>query len=308
MTLNKIRTIDVFGVPTDLGANMRGTNMGPAAVRIAGLKRKILDLDYTVVDQGDIKVPVREEISPDDTKQNYLETIRDVCRDLSDKVFESHQRGNLPLVLGGDHSLAIGSIAGSSRYHQSNNNKLGVIWVDAHADLNNPISSPSGNIHGMPLAILLGDGDKRLTEVATAGNKVLKPEQVTIIGLRNIDGKEKELLKNSGVNYYTMRSIDEKGMYTIMTEILSEMTKKMSAIHLSFDIDGIDPLFAPGVSTPVSGGISYREAHLALEMIADTKLLRSAEFVELNPIQDQAHKTAELTVELIQSALGKSIV
>jgi len=308
MTLNNIKNIDVFGVPSDLGANIRGTNIGPAAIRIAGLKRRLLDLDYTVVDQGDILVPVRESVSAADVEKKYLLSIRDICKTLSTKVFESHQRGSLPLILGGDHSIAVGSIDGAVRYHKSNNEKLGVIWVDAHADLNNPTSSPSGNIHGMPLALLLGDGSKELSDISESGQPSLKPDQVTIIGLRNIDGKEKELLKKSGVNYYTMRAIDEKGMYTMMTEIISEMSKKVSAIHLSFDIDGIDPQFAPGVSTPVSGGISYREAHLALEMIADTNLLRSAEFVELNPIKDQAQKTAELTVELIQSALGKSIV
>lgn len=226
---------------------------------------------------------------------------------LATKVEESMAKNHFPLVIGGDHCVAIGTIAGASSYYRKKNQELGLIWIDAHADVNDPSSSPTGNIHGMPLAVALGHGHKKLTAIGGAKAK-LKPENVALIGIRNIDGKEKELLRKSGIRYYTMREIDERGMFKVMEEAIGIVTKNTGGVHLSFDIDGVDPLYAPGVSTPETGGLSLREAHLALEMLADTGKLCSAEFVELNPIMDQAHKSALLTVELTQSALGKSIV
>lgn len=301
------RIIDVIGVPSDFGANMRGANIGPAAVRIAGLSQMMKNLGQDVRDLGDVNVPVREEVSKAVEEQRYLPVIRDICETVSTKVFDSLSAKHFPLVIGGDHSIAIGTISGAADYWRSQKKKLGIVWIDAHADLNNNVTSPSGNYHGMPLAIVLGDGEKTLTDVRFPGAKI-QPQNIALIGIRNIDGNEREQVKRSGVRYYTMRSIDEKGMYAVMKEVIADLTKTCDAIHLSFDIDGIDPLYAPGVSTPVTGGISYREAHLALEMLADTGLLMSAEFVELNPFQDQAHKTAILTAELVLSALGKAIV
>ena len=300
------KTVEIFGVPLDLGANLRGATMGPSAIRIADLKTRIETLNIKVIDSGDVLIPVREALSNPEVESNYLETISSVCEGLAKRVINSAKDNNLPLILGGDHSIAVGSISGMSSYFQSQGKKLGVIWVDAHADMNTPDSSPSGNIHGMPLSALLGQGHDRLVNLMGTGQK-LKPENVALIGIRNIDGHEKENLRNSGVHYYSMRQIDEKGMFKVMTDALSKLGD-VDGIHLSCDMDGIDPLYAPGVSTPVSGGISYREIHLALEMIADSGKLCSMEFVELNPNYDVTHKTANLVVELALSALGKSIV
>lgn len=300
-------TVEIIGVPLDLGANIRGSIMGPAAIRIADLKRRVRQLNYEVVDSGDLQVPVRESLSPEEVSSHYLETISKLCEDLAKRVLNSLQLQRTPLVLGGDHSVAMGTISGVSQYYQNQKKNLGVIWIDAHADMNSPETSPSGNIHGMPLAALLGKGHERLTELVYPGSK-LKPENVALIGIRNIDGIEKEAVRNSGVHYYSMRQIDELGMYRVTQEAIEKVSKHSDALHLSLDMDGVDPLYAPGVSTPVSGGLSYREVHLALEMIADTKKLVSMEFVELNPYKDIEHKTANLVVELVLSALGKSIV
>lgn len=301
------RIVEIIGVPLDLGANIRGANIGPSAIRIAGLKQKLLNLDHKVIDAGDLAVPVRESLPNSEYDTKFLGSIRHVCMNLAEKVEASLQKNHFPLIIGGDHCVAIGTIAGASHYFRQKNQELGLIWIDAHADVNDPASSPTGNIHGMPLAVALGHGHKKLTAIGGPKPKI-KPENVALIGIRNIDGKEKEMLRKSGIRYYTMREIDERGMFKVMKEAIALVTKNTGGVHLSFDIDGVDPLYAPGVSTPETGGLSLREAHLALEMLADTRKLCSAEFVELNPIMDQAHKSALLTVELTQSALGKSIV
>lgn len=302
-----IKAVQIIGVPLDLGANMRGANMGPSAIRIADLHQKIGVLGFQVSDLGDIPVPIRDTLPADSHRNRFLREIQKVCEDLQQKVYATLREDKVPIVLGGDHSIAIGTISGTSRFHKEKNEKVGLIWVDAHADMNTPSSSPSGNVHGMPLSIILGNGHPALVDIGYPGAKI-RPENIALVGIRTLDGAEKEICRKSGIRYFTMREIDERGMHAVMKEAVAVATKGTSAIHLSFDIDGIDPLYAPGVSTPVTGGVSYREAHLALEMIADTGLLKSMEFVELNPMTDLAHKTAQLCVELVQSALGKSIV
>lgn len=301
------KAVQIIGVPLDLGANMRGANMGPSAIRIAELHAKIGVLGYQVSDLGDIPVPIRDTLPAESHRARFLREIQKVCEDLQQRVYQTLQDDKMPIVLGGDHSIALGSIAGTSRFHKEKNQRIGLIWVDAHADMNTPASSPSGNVHGMPLSIVLGNGHPALVDLGHPGAKV-RPENVALIGIRTLDGDEKEICRKSGIRYFTMREIDERGMHTVMKEAIAVASNGTSAIHLSLDMDGIDPLYAPGVSTPVTGGLSYREAHLALEMLADTGRLRSMEFVELNPMTDLVHKTAMLTVELIQSALGKSIV
>ncbi len=303
----KFNSVRIIGVPSDLGANIRGANVGPSAVRIAGLHDKISVLGYKIEDAGDILVPIRETLPESAAKEKYLTTITDVCDLLRMEVEMSLDRDMMPIVIGGDHSIAMGTISGTSAFYRKKNQSIGLIWVDAHADMNTPASSPTGNLHGMPLSTLLGKGITQLVELGGFAGK-LRPENVALVGIRTLDHEEKRICRESGIRYFTMREIDERGMAAIMKEALAVATKGTAGIHLSFDVDGIDPLYAPGVSTPVTGGLSYREAHLALEMIADTGMLTSMEFVELNPMRDVAHKTAELLVELVQSALGKSIV
>lgn len=299
------KTVSVIGVPSDLGANMRGANMGPAAIRIAGLHDKIKKLGFAIDDKGDLEVPVRETIGA--PSENFLNQITKTCESLSQIVKTSLGANQLPIVLGGDHSLAIGSISGVADHYKEKNESVGIIWIDAHADINTPSSSPSGNIHGMPLGCILGTGHPELVNLLGYSPKI-DPKNVALIGIRDIDGEEKELCKKSGIRYYTMREIDERNMSTVMEEAIKLVSNGTSAIHLSLDLDGVDPLYAPGVSTPVTGGVSYRETHLALEMLADTNMLSSMDIVELNPSVDIGHKTAGLAVELITSALGKSIV
>ena len=304
---SKFGTVRIIGVPIDLGANVRGANVGPSAIRMAHLHQKISVLGFAVEDAGDVDVPVRETIHETIADQKYLPTIVDVCERLRKEVIQSLESGAIPIVLGGDHCAAIGTIAGVTGFYREQNQQMGLIWVDAHADLNTPESSPTGNIHGMPLSAVLGQGHDALVDLGGFRHKI-RPENVALVGIRTLDAAEKKICKESGIRYFTMREIDERGMAAVMRDAVAVITKGTQGFHLSFDLDGVDPLYAPGVSTPVTGGISYREAHLALEMLADTGMLKSMEFVELNPMRDMAHKTAELTVELIQSALGKAIV
>ena len=301
------RSVQIIGVPTDLGANIRGANMGPASIRIADLHQKIAVLGFEVVDAGDVDVPIRDTLPETSHKAKFRQEIGKVAADVQGRVVAALEGGHLPIILGGDHCIAIGSISGTSAYHHARGEKIGLIWIDAHADMNTPESSPSGNIHGMPLSIVLGNGFPELTSLGGFAPKVL-PENVALLGIRTLDGGEKEILRKSGIRYFTMREIDERGMAACMKEAVQVTTSGTAGVHLSIDMDGIDPEYAPGVSTPVTGGLSFREAHLALEMIADTGKLRAMEFVELNPMTDLAHKTAQLTTELVQSALGKSIV
>lgn len=300
-------TVSVIGVPSDLGANMRGANIGPSAVRIAGLHEKLKMLGLRIDERGDIAVPLREILSPQEVQEMHRSSIRDICSKLSDEVLLSLKSGFKPIVLGGDHSLAVGTITGVSQFAREQNAHMGLIWIDAHADMNTPLTTHTGNIHGMPLSTVLGEGHKDLVQLGGFSPKV-NPKNVALIGIRTLDSEEKNICKQSGIRYFTMREIDERGMHAVMSEALKVATDGTLGFHLSFDLDGIDPLYAPGVSTPVTGGISLREAHLALEMMADTGKVLSMEFVEFNPMRDVEHKTAGLIVDLIQSALGKSIV
>jgi arginase len=299
--------VQIIGVPSDLGANVQGACMGPAAIRIAGLKKKIEKLGYTVEDLGDVNSPVRDSLGPEESKQQYLGPVTKICEEVNDRVYQAIKAGKMPLTLGGDHSLAIGSISGVSKYFKEQNKKIGLIWVDAHADMNTPQSSPSLNIHGMPLSVVLGSGHPALCDIGSKGAKI-DPANVVLIGIRTIDDFEKEILRKSGISYFTMRAIDEKGMFSVMEQAISVASKGTDGIHVSFDIDAIDPMFAPGVSTPVSGGLDIRESHLILEMLFETKKVCSMDLVELNPLRDVDSKATNLAIDLILSALGKSIV
>jgi arginase len=300
-------TVEIIGVPSDLGANIRGANMGPAAMRIAGLKRKIEIQGYQVTDRGDLHVPIREALSEEIQQRRYLQPIQQICQELSQNVVDVLRHDHLPIIVGGDHSIAIGSVSGVSQFYREKNQKIGLVWIDAHADVNTPKTSPSGNIHGMPLSALLGEGHPELTDMNFAGRKIA-PENTALIGVRTIDDEEKRVLREAGINYYSMRDIDERGMFKVMQDAIKQVSNGTSGIHVSFDIDGIDPRHAPGVSTPVSGGLTFREAHLALEMLYETNLICALEFVELNPFTDVGARSANLTVDLVLSALGKSIV
>ena len=305
--MSKGQTVVIHGVPSDLGANIQGSNMGPAAVRIAGLRNSMKSIGYEVHDHGDTQIPVRDSLSEEEAQNCYFKPIYDLCSELADRTYLTAKEDKLPLSVGGDHSLAIGSVSGVAKAFKEKKKKLGLIWVDAHADINTPRSTESGNIHGMPLATLIGDGHADLVNLGDEGASI-EAENVALIGVRTIDQVEKEILKKSNVTYFTMRDIDERGMFDVMKEALEITCKNTDGVHLSFDIDGVDPLYAPGVSTPVPGGLSFREAHLLLEMIAETDKLVSMDFVELNPFTDQGPTSAHLTVELILSALGKSII
>jgi arginase len=304
------KSVRIIGVPCDLGANMRGANIGPSAVRIANIHHKISVLGYLIEDIGDIAVPVRETITETIARQKYLPTLVDVCERVRAHTEQALNAGQKPIVVGGDHAVAVGSISGVSAWSKKKHgpdSNIGLVWIDAHADLNTPETSPTGNIHGMPLSAVLGEGHEPLVTMGGFRGKV-RAENVALIGIRTLDAQEKNTCKKSGIKYFTMREIDERGMAAVMKDAITAVTKGTVGVHLSFDMDAIDPLYAPGVSTSVTGGLSYREAHLALEMLADTGMLTSMDFVELNPMRDHEHKTAELLVELVQSALGKAIV
>lgn len=301
------RVIEVIGVPLDLGANIRGANMGPSELRNAKLHEKLLALSLSIIDDGDLVIPLRHSLPENEHEEKFLTSISKICTDLSSKVHHALTQGRIPLSLGGDHSLAIGSISGASRFFREQNKEFGLIWFDAHADMNTPETSPSGNIHGMPLSVVLGNGFSQLTSIGFRGPK-LNPLKTALVGIRSIDDEEKSVCHKMGVRIYTMREIDERGMKEVMEEIRKNLIEACDGIHVSFDLDSVDPQYAPGVSTPVAGGLSYRESHLALEMIADTHKLVSCDFVELNPLADHNQMSANLAIELIQSLFGKNIL
>ncbi len=297
------RQISLIGVPMDFGQDLRGVDMGPAAVRYTGLIARLRELGHTVRDRGDVLIPIRDEAVPEPVPGNtYVEEISRICTAVYTLGRRVIEKGDFPLFVGGDHSIAVGTVAAAG----SDGEPIGLIWVDAHGDFNTPDTSPSGNIHGMPLAILMGEGHPALVNVGTQGPKVL-PENVVMIGLRDIDPSEKKRLKTSGVTVFTMRDIDEQGISTVANKAMMKFAH-MKRIHLTLDMDALDPVEAPGVGTPVPGGITYREAHLLMEILADTKKVGSMDLVEINPILDVANKTAKLAVELTLSALGKSIL
>ena len=299
--------VSLIGVPLDLGAGRRGVDMGPSALRVAGAQPRLEALGYDVDDRGDLPVKIQETQGAGDPRLKYLREILEVCGHLRDRVGEAAAAGAVPVVLGGDHSVAMGTIAGMSRHLRSKGQKLGLVWFDAHADSNTPETSPSGNIHGMPLAVALGYGEKGLVGLAGEAPMV-EASRAALVGIRDVDPAERETVKASGIGAFTMRDIDERGMRTVMEEAIQRATTGTAGVHVSFDVDGIDPDLAPGVGTPSPGGISYREAHLAMEMLADTRKVVSAEIVEVNPILDERNGTARLGVELLCSLLGKKIL
>lgn len=301
-----MRKIAVIGVPIDLGGNRRGVDMGPSALRVAGVTEAIRKLGFDVRDAGDIDVPLPEECEIGDPRKKYAEDIQDVCQDLCDRVVRVLKDGRVPVVLGGDHSLAMGSIAGVAQYHRERDEKIGLIWFDAHGDMNTPESTNSGNVHGMPLAHVLGMGDPLLTEIGGFSPKVHHSNTV-LVGIRDLDEREKKLISSSGVRVFTMKDIDRRGVSHVMEEAIQIAARGTAGIHVSFDVDAIDPSVARGVGTPKKGGLTYRESHLCLEIVADTDKLTSLDMVEVNPILDNRNATAELGVELILSALGKQI-
>lgn len=299
--------ISILGAPLDLGAGRRGVDMGPSALRVANLNARLQSLGRHVDDLGNVTVGQQESSKVGPADARYLKPIADTCRELALRVEKVAARGRLPLVLGGDHSVAVGTISGMARHFQKKKQKLGVIWMDAHTDMNTPATSPSGNVHGMPLACLVGFGPKELTHLYGYSPKV-DAKNVVLVGIRDVDMTEREIVKQAGVRVFTMRDIDERGMRSVMEEAVLIAGDGTAGIHLSLDMDGVDPGEAPGVGTPVRGGFSYREAHLAMEILSDSKRLCSMEVVEVNPVLDTANRTALLGVELVLSAMGKRIL
>ncbi|CAM4294206.1 arginase [Bacillus manliponensis] len=294
------KQISIIGVPMDLGQMRRGVDMGPSAMRYAGLIERIKEIGYDVEDIGDICIE-REEEKEANTKLRNLTQVAKVCEELATKVDNIIEKDHFPLVLGGDHSIAIGTLAGVAKHHEN----LGVIWYDAHGDLNTEETSPSGNIHGMSLAASLGYGHSLLVNLFGKYPKV-KKENVVIIGARSLDEGEKDFIREQGIKVYTMHEIDRMGMTAVMEEIIAYLSHT-DGVHLSLDLDGLDPHDAPGVGTPVIGGLSYRESHLAMEMLAESGVVTSAEFVEINPILDEKNKTAVTAVALIGSLFGEKL-
>ncbi len=297
------KDITIIGVPMDLGAGRRGVDMGPSAIRYANLKERLEISGYDVIDLGNLNVPTPETHKIESEKARYLKEVLMVNKELADTVSNIINEGRFPLVLGGDHSIAIGTIAGLAN-HKKN---LGVLWFDAHGDLNTPETTPSGNIHGMPLAVSLGYGDSNLVNIMGFVPKI-KKENVVVIGARDLDKGERQLIKDMDIKVFTMHEIDRLGMANVLDEAIEYLKKITDGIHLSLDLDGLEPNDAPGVGTPVTGGITYREGHLAMEMLAEADMLISAELVEVNPILDNRNKTAEVAVGLIASALGEKLL
>jgi len=302
---NKI--IKIIGVPMDLGASRRGTDMGPSALRIAGLGQKLRELGHKVDREEDIAVPAMETRTAQDKQARYKPEILDVCTELAHRTHDILADNDFPLILGGDHSIAMGTVSGVSSYYRERSKDIGLLWFDAHGDMNIPEVSPSGNIHGMPLSHLLGRGDKDLANIMGFSPKI-KPENVAIIGLRSIDSGERKIIHDSGINAFTMRDIDERGMASIAREAIEVVSTGTAGFHVSFDVDGCDPSVIPGSGTLVPGGVRFREAHLLMEYCADSKEMCSLEVVELNPFLDEKNISAERTLQLILSALGKSIL
>ncbi|OYT71986.1 MAG: arginase [Chloracidobacterium sp. CP2_5A] len=303
------RKVTIVGVPMDLGADRRGVDMGPSVVRIAGLSAKLTELGYAVEDIGNVPVALAEmrRATDADARHKYLAEVARSNEILAKSVEDILAEGALPIVLGGDHSIAIGSVAGVAAHYRKQRKRIGVIWIDAHADINTPESSPSGNIHGMPLATLLGHGPEVLTHIGGFAPKLL-PEDCAVIGARQLDDGERRLARQLGLRIYTMRDLDERGMSAVMDEAIAWVTRHTIGFHATFDMDFVDPYYAPGVGTPVPGGGTYRESHLAMEKIHDSGKLLSVEMVEINAVLDTHNRTGELGAELLLSALGKKIL
>jgi arginase len=301
------RPIHIIGVPLDLGGGRRGVDMGPSALRIAGLGERIASLGYSVVDDGDLEVPIPETRHSGDPRKKYVADIASVCRNLYESARGVLDEGGLPLVLGGDHSLGAGSVAATAAWAQAQSRKIGLIWVDAHGDMNTPSSSTSGNVHGMPLAALLGAEPAELATIGGFRPKV-DPERTVIIGLRNLDDRERERVREARIHVFTMKDIDRSGIAEVMERAIELASRDTLGVHVSFDLDACDPSVAPGVGTPVKGGLDYREAHMVMEMLADSGTLAALDLVEVNPTLDVRNSTAELGTELALSALGMKIL
>ena len=299
--------IIIGNVHLDLGAGRRGVDMGPSAIHLAGLKGELEALGYRVEHHFALQVPTHEMHAPGDLSARFLAQIAPVVAELADLVEQGLEEGCLPVVLGGDHSIAIGTVTGIARYWRKRGRRIGVVWVDAHTDMNTPQTSPTGNIHGMPLAVLLGRGHPAL--VGIAGDRpALDPRRVCVIGARDVDDTEKDIVRELGVRVYSMSELDDRGTAACVREAIGIASEGTVGVHLSFDLDGVDPEHAPGVGTPVPGGLSLRESHLVCEKLAQTGRLLGIEMVELNPVLDQQNITGRLAVWLILSALGKTIL
>jgi len=298
------KQVRIFGVPMDLGQNRRGVDMGPSAVRYAQLHEKLQALGYATYDEGNVFVSQAEESNepqPPKTNAHFLPQVTQVCQSIYNAITDNWKNDEFGLFIGGDHSISIGTVSAVT-----SRKNVGVLWVDAHTDMNTPQSSPSGKIHGMSLAVLLGDGSPELVNLGYNGVK-LTAEQVAVIGVRSVDSVERVKVNESGIKAYTMRDIDEQGIATVASKVLNQFVDR-DAIHVSFDLDSCDPRFAGGVGTPVMGGLNYREAHLLMEMLADSGKVCSMDIVEINPILDTQNRTAEIGVEMILSILGQQIL
>jgi arginase len=303
-----MKPVHIIGVPLDLGGGRRGVDMGPSAFRIAGLGDKLAALGYTIVDKGDLAAPIPETQKQRDERKKYINDIAKVCQKLYQVSLASFDDGAMPLVLGGDHSLAAGSVAAVAEWAKKTRNlPIGLLWVDAHGDMNTPATSLSGNVHGMPLAALLGPEPTELAKIGTLAPKVL-PAHTVIIGVRNLDEREKVAVRDSHVHVFTMKDIDRQGIAAIVEQAVNLAGNGTAGVHVSFDMDVCDPLIAPGVGTPVKGGLDYREAHMVMEIVADSGLLTSLDLVEVNPTLDMQNITAQLGTELASSALGMKIL
>jgi arginase len=302
-----VRKIAVVGVPLDLGSGRRGVDMGPSAVRVANLNARVASLGYEIEDLGNVPVEQPESQPEGASNAKYLPQITETCARLAAMVHDIVQRETFPLVLGGDHSIAVGTASGLSHYLRQQGKNLGIVWIDAHADMNTPESTPSGNVHGMPLACCAGLGPRELTHLYGYAPKV-EPRNIAIVGLRSVDETERGNVQRSGVHAFTMRQIDERGLRAVMDDAIRFACDGTAGFLLSLDMDAIDPQEAPGVGTPVRGGLTYREAHLAMETVCDSGMVRAMEIVEVNPVIDESNRTAILAVELVMSAMGKGIL
>lgn len=302
-----MKPIHIIGVPLDLGGNRRGTDMGPSAFRIAGIGEQLASLGRKVVDKGDILAPNPETQGPGDVHKRYMNDIARVCAQLFESARASLEEGALPIVLGGDHSLSAGSVGAAAAFHRKRGQKVGLIWVDAHGDMNTPRTSDSGNVHGMPLAALLGPEPAELARFA-GGAPAVDAAHTVLVGIRNLDEIEKQLVRDSKVHVFTMKDVDRLGITQVIERALAIACDGTAGVHLSFDMDVCDPAIAPGVGTPVKGGLDYREAHVVMEMAAESGQLTSIDLVEVNPTLDLRNQTAELGTELALSAMGKQIL
>jgi arginase len=303
-----MKSIHIIGVPLDLGGGRRGVDMGPSAFRIAGLGERVTALGFSVVDKGDLPAPIPETQELRDERKKYIRDIAKVCQKLYQTASASLEEGAMPIVLGGDHSLAAGSVAAVADWAKRTRDlPLGLLWVDAHGDMNTPATSLSGNVHGMPLAALLGPEPAELARIGNISPKVSSAHTV-IIGVRNLDEREKVAVRDSHVHVFTMKDIDRQGIASIVEQAVNLAGNGTAGIHVSFDMDVCDPMIAPGVGTPVKGGLDYREAHMVMEIVADSGLLTSLDLVEVNPTLDVQNTTAQLGTELALSALGMKIL